>query len=39
MEEFGIEADRIRVLGAFGPPELSLKGIRVYPFAVSSVYY
>ena len=36
-EEVGIHPDQIEVLGRFGPPELSLGGMRVWPYVVRSL--
>ncbi|KAI0766570.1 NUDIX hydrolase domain-like protein [Trametes elegans] len=31
-EEIGIRPDQLEILGRFGPPETSLKGLRVWPY-------
>ncbi|KAI0629171.1 hypothetical protein C8Q77DRAFT_1161353 [Trametes polyzona] len=33
-EEVGIHPEQVEVLGRFGPPETSLKGLRVWPYVV-----
>ncbi|KAI8974555.1 NUDIX hydrolase domain-like protein [Trametes punicea] len=32
QEEIGIRPDQVEILGRFGPPERSLKGLRVWPY-------
>lgn len=34
-EEIGIPRDRVEILGRLGPPQTSLSGLRVWPYAVS----
>ncbi|KAI0334512.1 hypothetical protein GY45DRAFT_1343261 [Cubamyces sp. BRFM 1775] len=31
-EEIGVRPDQVEILGRFGPPETSLKGLRVWPY-------
>ena len=37
-EEVGIDADKVEILGRLGPPTLSLRGLRVWPYVVSPKY-
>ena len=34
-EELGIDPPQVEILGRIGPPEKSLKGLRVWPYVVS----
>ena len=38
QEEVGISPDQVELLGRFGPPELSLGGMRVWPYVVRTQY-
>lgn len=33
-EEVGILSDQVEILGRVGPPQLSLSGLRVWPYVV-----
>lgn len=37
-EEVGIDPSDIQLLGEIGPPELSLAGLRVWPYIVCSTF-
>ena len=37
-EEVGISPNQVEILGQLGPPELSLGGMRVWPFVVRLLF-
>jgi 8-oxo-dGTP pyrophosphatase MutT (NUDIX family) len=36
-EELGIDSGQVEILGSLAPPQISLRGLRVYPYVVSVI--